>query len=55
MQPLTPSVGLTAMQEDASLFEDLQLLHVYKGTYTAEHEVEHTQQGWRLVSSTITL
>ena len=49
------NVVLTIVQEDASLFEDLELLHVYKGTYTAEYDIEHSQHGWRIVSSTITL
>ncbi len=49
---LTVELGL---QEDASLFENSELLHVYKGTYTAEYEVVHSRQGWKLISSSITL
>ncbi len=49
---LTVDLGL---QEDASLFEDSELLHIYKGTYTAEYEAVHSRQGWKLISSNITL
>ena len=49
---LTYELGL---QEDASLFEDSELLHIYKGTYTAEYEAVHSKQGWKLISSSITL
>ena len=48
---LTVELGL---QEDASLFEDSELLHIYKGTYTAEYEAVHSK-GWKLISSNITL
>jgi len=48
------TVGL-GLQEDASLFEDLALLHIYRGTYTAEYEAVHSRQGWKLISSNITL
>ncbi|KAL0037727.1 hypothetical protein WJX77_009734 [Trebouxia sp. C0004] len=51
----TSAVILAAIQEDASLFEDSALLHVYKGTYTAEYEAVHSRQGWKLISSTITI
>ncbi len=43
------------LQEDASLFEDSALLHIYKGTYTAEYEAVHSRQGWKLISSNITM
>lgn len=49
------TVILAAIQEDASLFEDSELLHIYKGTYTAEYEAVHSKQGWKLISSSITL
>ncbi len=46
---------LALVQEDASLFDDSELLHIYKGTYTAEYEACQTGQSWKLASSTITL
>lgn len=49
---LTVVLGL---QENASLFEDSALVHIYKGTYTAEYEAVHSTQGWKLISSNITI
>ncbi|KAL0041666.1 hypothetical protein WJX79_000259 [Trebouxia sp. C0005] len=51
----TSAVILAAIQENASLFEDSALVHIYKGTYTAEYEAVHSTQGWKLISSNITI
>lgn len=41
-------------QEDASLYEDAELVHVYKGTFTAEYTVTKQPHGWKLTSNSIT-
>ena len=41
-------------QEDASLYEDAELVHVYKGTFTAEYTATRQANGWKLTHNSVT-
>ena len=51
--PCTAKVTNCDVQENASLFEDAEVAHVYKGTFTAEYQVTKTQHGWRLTHNNV--
>lgn len=42
------------VQEDASLYEDAELVHVYKGTFTSEYTVTRKPHGWKLTRNSVT-
>lgn len=42
------------LQEDASLYEDAELVHVYKGTFTSEYTATRQTHGWKLTHNNVT-
>ncbi|KAL3131065.1 hypothetical protein ABBQ38_000380 [Trebouxia sp. C0009 RCD-2024] len=48
------AVILAALQEDASLYEDAELVHVYKGTFTSEYTATRQTHGWKLTHNNVT-
>lgn len=48
--PTEPAI----LQEDASLYEDEKLVHVYKGTFTSEYTATRQTHRWKLTRNSVT-